>query len=175
MGSDMEMLSKEPVLIRKAIVDDICDISALMIRTAKQHITPALDEKTAVSLLASMSGESLQQYFDAGHNYYVAIIGHKIVGVIGMKAVSHLLHLFVSDAFQGRGIARKLWKTAKEAALNRVELLDFTVNSVINAQAVYKKLGFVPINGIRTRNGFSDVPMRLTISNAITQGDERLN
>ncbi|MCL1126138.1 GNAT family N-acetyltransferase [Shewanella surugensis] len=153
------------MFIRKAIPSDINEMSALMMCSAKQHITPILDEKAEVLLLNSMSTDKLAQYFDEDHDYYVAIIDDQIVGLIGMKAVSHLLHLFVSDAFQGRGLARRLWKTAKMAALNGAELMAFTVNSAINAQKVYKKLGFVPIDGIRTCNGFSDIPMTLTLSN----------
>ncbi|WP_299011771.1 GNAT family N-acetyltransferase [uncultured Shewanella sp.] len=151
----------EEVHIRPAVETDIKAISHLMIELTEKYITFELADDVKGKLLASLSVDSLMEAFNKHWDYFVATIHNQIVGVIGMKDVSHLLHLFVMEAFQGKNIANQLWQVAKNNALTLCPLTCFTVNSAISAQAVYKKWGFRAIDGVRTRNGFSDVPMKL--------------
>ncbi|WP_299492051.1 GNAT family N-acetyltransferase [uncultured Shewanella sp.] len=153
----------EEICIRKAMHTDINAMSALMISSAEKYIAFELTDKCKAKLLASMSTDALTQYFTFHYDYYVAIMDEEIIGVIGMKDTSHLYHLFVADTFYGRGVARLLWQVAKENAINFGGLSYFTVNSAITAQEIYKKWGFLPIDGIRTRDGFSDIPMKLSL------------
>jgi len=38
------------------------------------------------------------------------------------------------------------------------------VNSALNAESVYLKLGFKPISGVRTNKGILDIPMTLKLA-----------
>jgi ribosomal protein S18 acetylase RimI-like enzyme len=65
--------------------------------------------------------------------------GQAIIGYLSITAQNHLYHLFVHEAYQGRGIARKLWQTILAERTGRT----ITVRSSINAVVVYQRLGFV--------------------------------
>lgn len=82
----------------------------------------------------------------------------KIVGYIALKGGSHLYHLFVSEAYQGRGIARKLWEEAQQASSHP----SYTLRSSIYAVPVYRRFGFVESGPIGTKDGISYQPMELT-------------
>ncbi|WP_298771515.1 GNAT family N-acetyltransferase [uncultured Shewanella sp.] len=153
----------EGVHIRHATAGDIRKMSHLMVCLTEKYITLGLADDVKAKVLASFSVDGLVKAFSEQCDYFVAVADKRIVGVIGMKETSHLYHLFVAEAFQGRGLANQLWQVAKKNALNMQNLTHFTVNSAVSAQTVYKNWGFRVINGVRTREGFSDVPMKLDL------------
>ena len=77
-----------------------------------------------------------------GFLYLGAFIYDKLAGVIAFKNWTHLYNLFVSDEFQDKGIARKLWDTS----MGQLKEFEVTVFSSSYALPVYKKLGFL-MNG----------------------------
>ncbi|MYM58748.1 GNAT family N-acetyltransferase [Vibrio sp. OCN044] len=140
-------------------------ISELIQALAKKYVCPTCDESFHETLLGSMTSQSIKEYIQSGYQYHIAIDPESnIIAVIGMRDSNHLYHLFVSDDYQGQGIARKLWEMAKSASLRHTRHTHFTVNSAVNAEHVYKNFGFKRIAGIRTRGGMVDVPMRLDLS-----------
>ena len=64
---------------------------------------------------------------------------------------------------QGQGVARMLWEHAKAQCLAQGNSGIFTVNSALNAQAVYLGFGFVPLGPERERGGIRDIPMQLVL------------
>lgn len=151
--------------IRPGLVRDSQTISRLLTALSNKYIVGKLSEEGANNLLGSMTVTAIQGFFNQGYRYHVGEIDSKIVGVVGTRDNSHLFHLFVDDEHQGKGYSSTLWQVGREACLAAGNPGYFTVNSSMNAQAVYKGWGFVPLGGIREGGGVKDIPMRLETSN----------
>jgi ribosomal protein S18 acetylase RimI-like enzyme len=118
----------------------------------------------AEQYLASVSEVSERQYLESPrYTYFVAEHDSEIVGFIAMRDRTHLFHLFVAAEYQGQGIARSLWRHAREHALRDGGVSVFTVNSSLNAVAVYERFGFVPSGGQVKAHGIVFQPMRLAL------------
>ena len=50
-----------------------------------------------------MNEEAIAGYLSEGYDYLVAEEQGKLVGVVATREDRHLFHLFVADAYQGRG------------------------------------------------------------------------
>ncbi|WP_076588715.1 GNAT family N-acetyltransferase [Vibrio ostreicida] len=142
-------------------------ISQLIIPLARQYICPTCEASIETLLLESMSEHNIALNLEGECCYHMALDNSgKLLGVIGMRQETHLFHLFVADGYQGQGIARQLWHYVKSDTLNRLGGTQFTVNSALNAEQVYRQFGFERIGGIRQRGGMVDVPMLLSASQA---------
>lgn len=104
----------------------------------------------------------IEECIQSVYMYHVAETGHGLVGVVGVKDNNHLYHLFVAEQYQHQGIARKLWRVAMQACLDKGNPGEFTVNSSSYARGVYKKLGFVEQSGPREKGGVVFFPMKLS-------------
>ncbi len=151
------------MIFRKAQRDDIEAISKLLTEMTKKYILSSCTSEGGEIILSSMSPDSIKAYFDSGYQYHVAEDDGAVVGVVGMKDNSHLYHLFIADSQQGRGLSRALWELARDECLANDNEGRFTVNSALNAQDVYLKFGFTPVDGIRERFGIKDIPMTLDL------------
>lgn len=80
-----------------------------------------------------------------------------IVGYISLKGGSYLYHLFVSEKFQGNGIACQFWQHAKENS----QANSYSLRSSIFAVPVYKRFGFTEIGPVGTKDGISFQEMKL--------------
>ncbi|NKE71654.1 GNAT family N-acetyltransferase [Candidatus Manganitrophus noduliformans] len=159
--------------IRPAVIDDAPAISALVSALAREFIVPDFTEAAAKRLLEEMDTASIRKYIASGCRYHVAEEGGKIIGAVAVKENGHLFHLFVSKDFQGRGIARALWETAKGASLAAGNPRRFTVNASLAAVGVYEKLGFVRQSEPVRKSGIVYVPMMLDLR--VGRKDERLH
>ena len=79
-----------------------------------------------------------------------------IQGYMSIKDQSHIYHLFVAEAFQGKGIAKQLWNHARALTQSK----SFTVRSSLFAVPVYKQLGFVEAGEVGCKDGVSFQPMK---------------
>jgi GNAT superfamily N-acetyltransferase len=158
--------------IRQASNQDAARISELLIRLAEQDILPSCTVSGGQKLLESMSPDAIAGYLNGTFRYHLveeqvaeqALDPQKrLVGVIGMRDNSHLYHLFVAKTHQGLGLGKRLWLHAKDECLAKGNTGRFTVNSALNAQNVYLKLGFVPLGAIRENHGIKDIPMELVL------------
>lgn len=149
--------------IRPAVIDDAPAISALVSTLAREFIVPDFTEAAAKRLLEEMDTASIRKYIASGCRYHVAEEGGKIIGAVAVKENGHLFHLFVSKDFQGRGIARALWETAKGASLAAGNPGRFTVNASLAAVGVYEKLGFVRQSEPVGKAGIVYVPMEMAL------------
>lgn len=119
----------------------------------------------AEQYIASVSEGAERQYLESPRYFYiVAEEASAFAGFIAIRDNSHLFHLFVAPAFQRNGLARRLWRAAREEALGRSNPGAFTVNSSLNAVSVYKAFGFVPSGSVTTAHGISFMPMRLPLT-----------
>lgn len=151
--------------IRAANRSDAAAISDLLTRLSKKFITPAFNDEGRNNLLQSMTPRAIESFFAQGFRYHIGLVDDRIVGVVGTRDNSHLFHLFVDEQFQGKGYAAQLWAVGSRACIDSGENPGyFTVNSSLNAQAVYKSWGFTPTGSVREGGGVKDVPMRLNLS-----------
>jgi GNAT superfamily N-acetyltransferase len=154
--------------IRQASYGDATKISELVIRLAVQDILPSCSASGGQTLLESMSPDAIAGYLGGSYHYYLledhTPAGQKpLVGVIGIRDNNHLYHLFVAKTHQGLGLGKRLWLHAKDECLAKGNTGRFTVNSALNAQNVYLKLGFTPLGAIRENQGIKDIPMELVL------------
>lgn len=80
-----------------------------------------------------------------------------IIGYISIKNKNHIYHLFVSQEHQRKGIAKKLWKKAKNLCLSST----YTVRSSLYAVPVYECFGFSKSKKIETKDNFQFQAMEL--------------
>ena len=148
--------------IREATVDDAAAISGLIRPLAEKFIAVDFSPAGARNLLASMEPDAVAGYFELGYKYHVAEQDGVLAGVVAVRDNSHLYHLFVAEPFQGRGVARRLWQTARDACRRAGNPGSFTVKSSRFAVVVYRKLGFVESGPPESRDGITCFPMELT-------------
>ena len=153
------------ITLRNASLGDEKNISELITPLMKKYVFPTIEAAVHDIVIDSVSEKSIKNYLSENHQYMLAIKdGSKLVGVIGMRDKSHLLHLFVCESIQGSGVSRMLWEEMKKEILAEYDIEQFTVNSAINAKSVYLSFGFVETQGIRNRSGMIDIPMVLNIT-----------
>lgn len=150
--------------IRPARPSDAEAISALITSLAPYFVAHP-SGLGAESFLDSISAEAIRSYIRSNEFlYFVKSDGSRIAGAIAIQNAAHLYHLFVAKEYQGRGVARALWRHAKLAAASAGTPQRFTVNSTLYAMPFYMRLGFEP-SGPRTEvKGIAYVPMVLELS-----------
>jgi ribosomal protein S18 acetylase RimI-like enzyme len=147
--------------IRAATADDAPRISTLVHDLAGKYIVHEFSEEGASRLLESMSVAAIRTYLESGYRYHVAEENGELAGVIAIRDNRHLYHLFVSECFQGKGVARRLWESAKAASLDAGNPGVFTVNSSRYAVGLYEKFGFVRQSEAVDVSGVICIPMKL--------------
>jgi GNAT superfamily N-acetyltransferase len=151
-------------IIRPAQIEDSERIATLISELALKFIVHEFSPEGRARFMAEHTSASIAGRIRAGFSYHVAEVSSEIVGVVGVRDSSHLNHLFVAEAFQGRGLGRKLWEHAKTICLEQRSPVAFTVNASRNAVAVYERLGFVVTAPVQDIGGVRFVPMKLVLS-----------
>jgi GNAT superfamily N-acetyltransferase len=152
--------------IRPATGDDAAAISALILGVSPSF-TLRPDGEGAEVFLATLSPEAIGGYLASpDYAYRVAEEDGALAGVVAVRENRHLYHLFVAEAFQGRGLSRRLWDAARDAALRAGNPGEFTVNSSLYAVPVYEKFGFHPTDPRVEQHGVAWVPMKLVLPRA---------
>ena len=122
------------------------------------------DGSGAEPFLESLTEQAIRGYISASNfSYLVAELENELVGVVALRDNSHLYHLFIAQAHQGRGLGRSLWLLVKQAAIRAGNGGLFTVNSSLNAIPVYLSFGFIPSGPKIEKHGVAYVPMRLVV------------
>ena len=140
---------------------DIPAVARLLAALATRYILHECPPEASVHFLGENDETGLRGFIAAGHVYHVAMAGDELAGFVGVRARSHLFHLFVSDAFQHQGLARRLWETARAAAIAAGGDGSFTVNASNGAVGVYEALGFVRCAPMQSKHGLFFNPMTL--------------
>jgi len=153
----------ENFTVRPALVADAAGISAL-IHSLLHHRTPEPADPAPEPFMALFAPQAIEGYITAGnYNYLVALDQGQLVGVLGVRDNRHLVHLFVAEPYQRRGIACTLWYRAKSEALAAEAEVEISVRSSVYATAVYERFGFA-VCGPRVEDvGVTYVPMRQVI------------
>jgi ribosomal protein S18 acetylase RimI-like enzyme len=154
----------EGLTIRPAVDADAHGISAL-INSHLHHRTPIPTGPAPPEFLAGFAPETIRDYIGSPrYHYLVALIEEQLVGVLGIRDGQHILHLFVSDSHQRRGIAGALWGRAKSELLAVADEIRMVVNSSIYAMPVYERFGFKVVGPRVEGRGVTYIPMQLMIS-----------
>jgi GNAT superfamily N-acetyltransferase len=147
--------------IRSAMVSDASEIAALIQSLAGYFIAEP-GGSGSEAFFATMSRQSVEGYIvNPGFFYLVALIGLRLVGVAALRDNKHVYHLFFHPEYHRHGIARSLWTTLKEKALNRGSNGFFTVNSSLFAVPACASFGFFADGAPQVRNGIRYQPMQL--------------
>lgn len=152
---------EETRTIRAAVPDDALAISTLLIELTARYIAHELSPEGAKRLLGSMEETAIRRYMASGYRYHVAEAHGELAGVISVRNNQHLYHLFVAEPFQGQGLARALWLTAKSASVEAGNPGVFTVNSSRFAVGMYKNFGFIGHGEMVDQSGVIHIPMQL--------------
>ncbi len=113
--------------IRHATLADVPHISALRRNLTGKHIAHEFSREAAI-----------RSYLASGYRYHVAEENGELTDVVAIWDNRHLYHLFVAERFQGNGLARALWQTAKAASLEAGNPGVFTVNFSRCAVGLYE-------------------------------------
>jgi GNAT superfamily N-acetyltransferase len=156
--------------IRSLNEDDIPAAAALLRRAAEEFILHESTPADAAVFLAEQGEEGMRGFLASGYVYHVAEVDGELAGFIAIRQRSHVYSLYVDKRFHRRGVARRLWDCAREAALEPGHSGAFTVNASNHALPFYASLGFVPTAptqvGIVRYN-----PMRLVLDGGASLAD----
>jgi len=143
--------------IRPADPSDAAPFCDLVARNL--HLVAVDPSGTGTEAFRSQTSEQAFRRYLASprYGYLTAQDNGRIVGFIGLRDRSHVMHLFVDPAYQRTGLGRQLW----EAARSRDALPSYTVNSSLNAQGFYQALGFQVAGPAREAYGVAYIPMML--------------
>jgi GNAT superfamily N-acetyltransferase len=147
--------------IRLATAEDATAISQLIGSLAAKYITPQFSADGARKFLTSLQPSAIQSYLESGYRYHLAEADGVLVGVVGTRDNKHVYHLFVAESHHRQGLAKVLWRRAREDCMAAGNPGEFTVNSSRFALPFYKKLGFVEISSEQNREGVVFTPMKL--------------
>ncbi|MBS1213451.1 MAG: GCN5-related N-acetyltransferase [Proteobacteria bacterium] len=157
------MADNRSLKIRLATTTDNFRISELLCSLTARYIACEFPVEAASQLLRSMDAAAIEDYLTSGYRYHVAEKNGELAGVVAILGNSHLYHLFVSERFQGQGLARVLWEAARAACLDAGTPGLFTVNASRYAVGMYEKFGFARQGEAIDRDGVICIPMKLDL------------
>ena len=143
-----------------AIADLIAKLSIFFLADSQQQMPPWLSHSISAEAIAA---NLANPQFDT----LVACSGNTLAGVIAMRDIYHVHHLFVAEPFQGQGMARKLWLAASSRAIAKNGKQTFTVRSSAYAVPAYQRLGFSKTGSTLQKDGVEFVPMICGEQNAL--------
>ena len=159
-------MDKNALHIRPAEIDDAAAISALIL-SLQPYLTIAPDGAGAEEFLVTLQPDIVRRNLQAAnYHYQLAFDGEALAGVVAVRDNTHLFSLYVGSPWHGRGLGKRLWELARDAALARGNPGSFTVNSSAFAQAMYRHLGFVATGPVAEMHGIRFIPMRLDLAPA---------
>jgi GNAT superfamily N-acetyltransferase len=112
-----------------------------------------LQMSTPAGLIAFMAQSNI--------NYLLGESDGVFCGVVAVRDNIHLQHLYVAPSFQGRGVGKFLWETARDQAVAAGNSDEFTVNASLNAVPFYKRMGFEAVGDVSLRGGLKFQAMKL--------------
>lgn len=152
------------LVIRDMRIEDVLQVSALVLRSFSAFIAPGLAEEGQAEILNFARPENLAARHATGHFTLVAEIDEELAGMIQVRCPSHVLMLYVDEKFHRRGIAQYLMQSAVEQIrLEYPEVELITVNSSTYAVTAYRRMGFEAISEELCKGGVVFTPMVLRL------------
>ena len=148
--------------IREATLQDVAQISRLVINSVIPHKHDDFSEEAWSFFEKSNDYETTKNRL-ANPDYFTLCyeVNGEILGIITIKQCQSIDQLYVLPKAWRKGIAKKLWRTAKNRCMENGCSGAFRVISSSYAMPIYKSFGFVP-GERQTKNGITFYPMTLT-------------
>jgi GNAT superfamily N-acetyltransferase len=144
---------------------DAEEISDMILQVFDEHVAPTFEPEGIAEFHDFINADMLIERAKVNRAFVAwqhaldgARRGRRVVGIIDVKETDHVSLLFVRTSHMGLGIATALVARAVEAcrAVGRPKM---TVNSSLNAQTFYERMGFRAVAEPQQTHGFSYVPM----------------
>jgi GNAT superfamily N-acetyltransferase len=150
------------IITRKTNASDAEKISELIYSLMHLFFSES-DGKGAENFLQMSTPAGLAAFMvQPNINYLLGEEDGVFCGVVAVRNNSHLQHLYVVPSFQGRGVGKYLWETARDQAAAAGNNGEFTVNASLNAVPFYKRMGFVATGDVLLAGGLRFQPMKLS-------------
>jgi GNAT superfamily N-acetyltransferase len=94
---------------------------------------------------------------------FVCQVDETLVGIISVKDCVKIDQLFVDPKHRRRGIAKALWKEAKQVCDSFNRTSEYWVKSSTTGVSTYESFGFLPAGPKRMENGICFYPMALSV------------
>ncbi len=140
------------ITIRKAKASDAGQVSELIYSHMHLFLIDP-DGIGAENFLKNSTPAGLADFMLQPHiNYLLGEYEGIFCGAVAVRNNSHLQHLYIVPAFQGRGVGRYLWETARNQAIavgsEAGKAGQFTVNAVLSAIPFYQRMGFESVGDV---------------------------
>ena len=150
---------------RLMAAEDSGKVHELVKKVFDRFVAQTFDQEGIEQFYEIINPELILRRREENHFGLIAEVNKDIVGVIEIKANSHISLLFVEEKFQNRAIARSLMEKTIDLCLqNKPNLTEISVNSSPNAVEIYEKLGFEQTGPEELFKGIRFVPMVLKLS-----------
>ncbi len=161
------MKTPKKIVFRESREDEIRDVVRMIKECFDRFIAPLYSDEGVHEFHSYIEPEAIAQKLRENHTLLIALESTKgrIVGALLLRAPSHISMFFVSSAFQGRGIGKKLLHLASEKCRKTdPSLVKISVNASPNSVEIYKRLGFVAHGEEQIINGIRFLPMECMIA-----------
>lgn len=117
-------------------------------------IAPNYEKEGIQEFLSSFDNEKILSLMKEKRLIMIGAFDKELVGVIGIKDLSHIQSLFVDKNYQNKGIGTILLEYAKKLMYGKI-----SVNADLRAIAFYQKNGFKEIDEKQCVHGITFIPM----------------
>jgi predicted N-acetyltransferase YhbS len=132
-------------------------VAAMVRQVFDEHVAPSFAPEGIAEMHQYVAAQAIAGRAKT-HRTFVAWQGRQVVGVIEVRQTDHVSMLFVCTSHMGLGIATALMARAIDAC-RAACCPKLTVNSSLNAQSFYGRLGFVAADEPQKAHGFAFIPM----------------
>jgi ribosomal protein S18 acetylase RimI-like enzyme len=152
------------VSIRDMSAGDSRAVSRLILTLFNEFVAPGYSKEARKTFRRQTRRQSRCKELRPGEMRMVAMSGGELVGVIGVRDVSHVHWLWVRKDWHCRGVARSLMAHVIAAVCEqRPDVVSITLNSSPYAIPCYLRLGF-QISGDKVdQKGIICTPMQLRL------------
>lgn len=128
------------------------------------NVAPTYSDEGNEEFYKYLKMEDFIKRIQTNHHVFVAKdSANTIVGILELRASSHISLLFVRDDLQRSGIGRTLVEHAVSVAKS-AGVASLSVNSSPNAVSGYESYGFRGESGEQVTNGIRFVPMTMDLT-----------
>jgi predicted GNAT family N-acyltransferase len=150
--------------IRAMSASDSNAVSRLILTLFDEFIAPGYSKKARKTFRWQTRRQTRCQELMAGEMRLVAVTDSELVGVIGVRDVSHVHWLWVRKDWHRRGVASILMANViAEIRRKKPDAASITLNSSPYAMPVYLRLGFRIVGEEFDEKGLICTPMALDL------------